>query len=141
MLGENAFSPQTIQEECLALSRPTPLIWRSAREQGIVEMRKLEQVKLSIERYIEKYQSWEDRSPVVDQGLLYNWFIAGLSSRERQSVTGCAMRGECCQEVGVADMMEYLRRKERKNATSSALAEKEESGSGDVPRSAFFLFG
>ncbi|CDJ34464.1 uncharacterized protein EMH_0020390 [Eimeria mitis] len=113
--GENAFPPETIQEECLRL----------CREQGVEELRKLKQGKLSIERCIEKYQALANRSPMVDAELLYTWFIAGLSPGGRQSVIGWApdreMRGE---KVELADMMEYLRRMERKNANSTLTTQK-----------------
>ncbi|CDJ31273.1 uncharacterized protein EMH_0065470 [Eimeria mitis] len=106
----------------------------SAREQAMAELRKLEQGKLSIKRYIEKYQSLVNRSPMVTAELHYNWFIAGLEPVVRQTVTGWAtdreMRGE---KVELADMMEYLRRIERTHATSTALAEKQESGPGNDP--------
>ncbi|CDJ34709.1 uncharacterized protein EMH_0092340 [Eimeria mitis] len=69
----------------------------SASEQVMAELRKLKQGKLSIERYIEKYQSLVNRSPMVDAELHNNWFIAGLAPGVRQTVTGWAtdreMRG------------------------------------------------
>lgn len=91
------------------------------------ELRKLKQGKLSIERYIEKYSSLVQKSHTLDPELVYQWFIAGLSPGERQSVTGWAadreLRGEA---VSLQAMMDYLRIKERKNATVTALAEKGE---------------
>ncbi|CDJ35273.1 uncharacterized protein EMH_0024990 [Eimeria mitis] len=107
---------------------------RSAREQAMEELRKLKQGKLSIERYIEKYQSLVKRSPMVAAEPHCNWFIVGLSPVVRQTVTGWAtdkgMRGK---NVDLVDMVEYLRRMEKKNATSTALAEKEEGGPRNDP--------
>ncbi|CDJ36031.1 uncharacterized protein EMH_0057780 [Eimeria mitis] len=104
---------------------------RYASEQAMEKLGKVEQGKLSIDCYIEKYRSFVDRNPMVDLELLDNWFRAGLSSGERQSVAGWAtgreMRGE---KVEFGGMIEYLRRRDRKNATSIALAEKEK-GPGD----------
>ena len=60
---------------------------RSAREQALGELRKLKQGKLSIDRYIEKYQSLVQESHNVDPELQHQWFIAGLAPGERQSVT------------------------------------------------------
>ena len=60
---------------------------RSAREPALGELRKLKQGKLSIDRYIEKYQSLVQKSHNVDPALQYQWFIAGLAPGERQSVT------------------------------------------------------
>ena len=44
---------------------------RSAREQALGELRKLKQGKLSIDRYIEKYQSLVQKSHNVDPELQY----------------------------------------------------------------------
>ncbi|CDJ29969.1 uncharacterized protein EMH_0054110 [Eimeria mitis] len=105
-----------------------------ASEQAMAELRKLKQGKLSIERYIEKYQSLVNRSPMVDAELHNNWFIAGLAPGVRQTVTGWATDREMRDgKVELADMMEYLRRMKKKNATSTALAEKKESGPGNNP--------
>ena len=106
----------------------------SASEQAMAELRKLKQGKLSVERYIEKYQSLVNRSPMVAPELHYQWFIAGLDPVVRQTVTGWATGREMMgDKVELADMMEYLRRMEKKNATPTALAEKEESGPGNNP--------
>ncbi|CDJ35685.1 uncharacterized protein EMH_0099810 [Eimeria mitis] len=79
----------------------------SAREQAMAELRKLEQGKLSIKRYIEKYPSLVNRSSMVAAELHYIWFIAGLEPVVRQTVNGWAtereMRGE---KVELADTME-----------------------------------
>ena len=63
---------------------------RSAREQSLGELRNLKQGKLSIDRYIEKYQSLVQKSHNVDPELQYQWFIAGLAPGECQSVTAWA---------------------------------------------------
>ena len=44
---------------------------RSAREQALGELRKLKQGKLSIDRYIEKYQSLVQKGHNVDPELQY----------------------------------------------------------------------
>ncbi|CDJ28180.1 uncharacterized protein EMH_0099790 [Eimeria mitis] len=82
-----------------------------------------------MECYIEKYQSLVNRSPMVDAE-----FIAGLLPGVRQTVIALATDRELrAKKAELADMMEYLRRLERKTATSTALAEKEESGPGNDP--------
>ena len=72
----------------------------------------------------------------MDPELQYQWFIAGLAPGERQSVTAWAadreMKGEV---VGLDTMVQFLRIKERTNATATALAEKGELvGGGDPDR-------
>lgn len=100
---------------------------RSAREQALAELRTLKQGKLSIERYIEKYQSLIQKSHNVDPELQYQWFIAGLTPGERQSVTSWAADKEMDGTlVGLDAMMQFLRIKDRKNATATALADKGE---------------
>lgn len=100
---------------------------RSAREQALGELRKLKQGKLSIDRYIEKYQSLLQKSHNVAPELQYQWFLAGLAPGERQSLTAWSadreLRGE---EVRMDTMLQFLRIKERRNATITALAEKGE---------------
>lgn len=100
---------------------------RSARETALGELRTLKQGKLPIERYVEKFQSLLHKSHKVDQELEYQWFIAGLAPGERQSVTAWAadkeLRGE---SVGLVDMVKFLRIKDRKNATRTALADKDD---------------
>ena len=107
---------------------------RSAREQAIGELRKLKQGKLSIDRYIEKYQSLVQKSHKVDPELQYQWFIAGLTSGERQSVTAWATDRELKGEVvGLDTMVQFLRIKERRNATATGLADKGELVGGGNP--------
>ena len=72
---------------------------RSARDQPLGELRKLNQGKLSINSFIEKYQSLVQKSHNVDPELQYEWFIAGLAPGE----LGYSMdsgqrinRGSCC---------------------------------------------
>ena len=90
---------------------------RSAREQALGELRKLKQGKLSIDRYIEKYQSLVQKSHNVDPELRYQWFIAGLAPGERQSVTSWAAQRELKGEVvGLDTMVQFLRIKERRSA-------------------------
>ena len=107
---------------------------RSAREQALGELRNLKQGKLSIDRYIEKYQSLVEKSHNVDPELQYQWFIAGLGPGERQSVTAWmadrALKGEV---VGLDTMVQFLRIKERRNATAPALADKGELVGGGNP--------
>ena len=107
---------------------------RSAREQALGELRKLKQGKLSIDRYIEKYHSLVQKSHNVDPELQYQWFIAGLNPGERQALTtwtaGIDMKGEV---VGLDTMVQFLRMKERRNATATALAEKGELVGGGNP--------
>ena len=97
---------------------------RSAREQALGELRKLKQGKLSIDRYIEKYQSLVQKSHNVDPELQYQWFIAGLNPGDRQALTAWTadkdMKGEV---VGLDTMVQFLRM-ERRNATATALANK-----------------
>ncbi|CDJ34637.1 uncharacterized protein EMH_0091600 [Eimeria mitis] len=50
----------------------------SPSKQAMAELRKLKQGKRSVERYIEKYKSLVNRSPMVAAELHYQWFIAGL---------------------------------------------------------------
>lgn len=75
--------------------RPLP---RSAGEKAVGALRKLKQVKISIEGYIEKYYSLMGKSCTVDPVLLYQWLVTGFFPGERQSVTGWAaekeLRGE-----------------------------------------------
>ncbi|CDJ34054.1 uncharacterized protein EMH_0087490 [Eimeria mitis] len=100
----------------------------------MAELRKLKQGKLSVERYIEKYQSLVNRSPMVAAELHYQWFIEGMDPVVWQTVSGWVMDREMRGEkVELAGMMEYLRRMEKKDATPTALAEKEESGHGNNP--------
>ena len=107
---------------------------RSAREQALGELRKLKQGKLSIDRYIEKYQYLVQKSHNVDLELQYQWFIAGPAPGERQSVTAWAadkeMKGEV---VGLDTMVQFLRIKERRNATATALADKGQLLGGGNP--------
>ena len=82
----------------------------AAREQALGELRKLKQGKLSIDRYIEKYQSLVQKSHSVDPELRYQWFIAGLAPGERQSVTAWAADREPKGEVlGLDTMVQFLR--------------------------------
>lgn len=98
---------------------------RAAREQATAELRKLKQGKLSIERYIEKFQALCRKAHQLDPALVYQWFIAGLATGERQAVTGWAADKEMSQQpVGLEEMMNFLRIKDRKNATETALGEK-----------------
>ncbi|CDJ35656.1 LOW QUALITY PROTEIN: uncharacterized protein EMH_0028290 [Eimeria mitis] len=114
--------------------RATLQVYSGVRKQAMAELRKLKQGKLSIERHIEKYQSLVNRSPMVGAEFHYNWFIAGLSPGVRQTVIGGATDREMRDEqVQLADMMEYLCRMERKDATSTALAEKEKRVPGNEP--------
>ena len=107
---------------------------RSAREQALGELRKLKQGKLSIDRYIEKYQSLVQKSHNVDPELQYQWFIAGLAPWKRQSVTAWAADRELKGEVvGLDTMVQFLRIKERRNATATALADKGELVGGGDP--------
>lgn len=107
---------------------------RSAREQALGELRKLKQGKLSIDRYIEKYQFLVQKSHNVDPELQYQWFIAGLAPGERQSVTAWAADRELKGEVvGLDTMVQFLRIKERRNATATALADKCELAAEDNP--------
>ena len=107
---------------------------RSAREQALGELRKLKQGKLSIGRYIEKYQSLVQKSHNVDPELQYQWFIAGLAPGERQSVSAWAADRELKGEVvGLDTMVQFLRIKERRNATATAPADKSELLGGGNP--------
>ena len=107
---------------------------RSAREQALGELRKLKQGKLSIDRYIETYQSLVQKNHNVDPELQYQWFIAGLAPGERQSVTAWAADRELKGEVvGLDTMVQLLRMKERRNATATALADKGELLAGGNP--------
>ena len=107
---------------------------RSAREQALGELRKLKQGKLSTDRYIEKYQSLVQKIHNVDPELQYQWFIAGLAPGERQSITAWAADKELKGEVvGVDTMVQFLRIKERRNATANALADKGELVGGGNP--------
>ena len=100
---------------------------RSAREQALGELRKLKQGKLSIDRYIEKYQSLVQQSYNVDPELQYIWFIAGMAPGKSQSVTAWAADRELKGKVvGLDTMVQFLRIKERRNATATALAERRE---------------
>ena len=107
---------------------------RSAREQALGALRKLKQGKLSIDRHIEKYQSLVQKSHNVDPELQYQWFIAGLNPGERQDLTAWTadrdMKGEV---VGLDTMVQFLRIKERRNATATALADKGELLGGGNP--------
>ena len=104
---------------------------RSAREQALGELKKLKQGRLSIDRYIEKYQFL---SPNVDPELQYQWFIAGLAPGERQSVTAWAADRELKGEVvGLDTMVQFLRIEERRNATATAKADKGELLGGGNP--------
>ena len=107
---------------------------RSAREQALGELRKLKQGRLSIGRYIEKYQSLVQKSHNVDPELQYQWFKAGLAPGERQSVTEWAADRELKGEVvGLDTVVQFLRIKERRNATATALANKGELVGGGNP--------
>ena len=100
---------------------------RSAREQALGELRKLKQGKLSIDRYIEKYQSLVQKSHNVDPEIQYQRFIAGLAPGERQSVTAWLANRELKGEVvGLDTMVQFLRIKGRRNASATALADKGE---------------
>ncbi|CDJ28248.1 uncharacterized protein EMH_0039200 [Eimeria mitis] len=125
---------QNAPEDFQLLLASSLFIPASAREQAMAELRNLKQGKLSVERYVEKYQSLVNGSPMVAAELHYQWFMAGLEPVVRQTVTGWATDREMRDEkVELADMMKYLRRMEKKNATPTALAEKEESGPGNNP--------
>ena len=107
---------------------------RSAREQALGELRTLKQGKLSIDRYIEKYQSLVQKSHNVDPELQCQWFIAGRAPGERQSVTAWAADRELKEEVvGLNTMVQFLRIKERGNAAATALADKGELLGGGNP--------
>ena len=107
---------------------------RSAREQALGKFRKLKQGKLAIDRYIEKYQSLVQKSHNVDPELQYQWFIAGLAPGERQFVTAWAADRELKGEaVGLDTMVQFLRLKELRNATATALANKGELVGGGNP--------
>ena len=100
---------------------------RPAREQALGELRNLKQGKLASDRYNEKYQSLVQKSHNVDPELQYQWFIAGVAPGERQSVTAWAADRELKGEgVGLDTMVQFLRSKERRNATPTALADKGE---------------
>ena len=100
---------------------------RSAKEQALGELRKLKKGKLSRDRYIEKYQSLVQKSHNVDPELQYQWLIAGLTPEERQSARAWPADRELKAEVvGLGTMVQFLRIKERRNATATALAEKGE---------------
>ena len=103
---------------------------RSAREQALRELRKLKQGKLSIDCYIEKYQSLVQKSHNVAPELQYQWFIAGLAPGERQSVTAWAADRDVHGEViGLNTKVQFLRIKECGNAIATALADKGELAS------------
>ncbi|CDJ35849.1 Retrotransposon nucleocapsid protein, related [Eimeria mitis] len=108
---------------CLLIAHEPPL---GLGEQAVAQLRKLKRGKLSIERYIEKYQSLVNRNPMVDTELHYNWFIAGLSPGVRQTVTGQStdmeMRGE---KVELAEMMEYLRRMKLQRFPKSIITDRD----------------
>ena len=107
---------------------------RSAREQALGELRKLKQGKLSIDRCIDKYQFLVQKSHIMDPELQYQRFIAGLNPGERQSVTAWAADREPKGEVvGLDTMVQFLRIKERRNATATALADKGELLGGGNP--------
>ena len=107
---------------------------RSAREQALGELRKLKHGKLPIDRYIEKYQSLVQKSHNMDPESQYQWFIAGLAPGERQSVTAWAadrhLKGDV---VGLDTMVQFLRMRECRNATATALADKGELIGGGNP--------
>ena len=70
----------------------------------------------------------------MDPELQYQWFIAGLAPGERQSVTAWSAYRELKGEVvGLDTMVQFLRMKERRNATAIALAEKGELVGGGDP--------
>ena len=64
---------------------------RSIRGQSLRALRKLKQGRLSIDRYIDKYQSLVHKNHNVDPELQYQWFIAGLAPGERQFVAAWAV--------------------------------------------------
>ena len=107
---------------------------RSAREQALGELRKLKQGKRALDRYIEKYQPLVQNNHSADPELQYQWFIAGLTPGERQSVTAWAadraLKGEV---VGLDTTVQFLRIKERRDATATALANKGELVGGGNP--------
>ncbi|CDJ30110.1 LOW QUALITY PROTEIN: uncharacterized protein EMH_0055330 [Eimeria mitis] len=126
--------PRTIQGEGPPLSGESMFNRAVAMEMAMDEMRKLKQGKMSTGCYIEKYQALLARSPVLDQQLLCDWFIAGLSPEERVAVAGWAVDREMSGEiVELADMMEFLRIKERKYATITALAKMKDGSFGTDP--------
>ena len=99
---------------------------RSARRQALGELRKLNK-KLPIDLYTDKYQSPVQKSHNVNPERQYEWFIAGLTPGERQSVTAwAAYRQLKAEMVGVDTMVQLLRIEERRNATATALADKDE---------------
>ena len=70
----------------------------------------------------------------MDPELQYQWFIAGLAPGERQSVTAWVADRELNgEEVGLDIMVQFLRIKERRNATATALADKGEPVGGGNP--------
>ena len=107
---------------------------RSAREQALGELRKLKQGKLSIDRYIEKYQSLVQKSHNVGPDLQYQWFIAGLNPGDRQALTTWTADKDMKGEVVELDtMVQFLRMKERRDATATELADKAELLGGGNP--------
>ena len=105
---------------------------RSAREQALGELRKLKQGKLSIDRYIEKYQPLVQKSHNVDPDT--QWFIAGRAPGERQSVPAWAAERELKRELVRLDtVVQFLRLKERRNAIATALVDKGELVGGGDP--------
>lgn len=107
---------------------------RSVREQALGELRKLRQGKLSIARYIEKFEYLVEKSHPVDEELRYQWFIAGLKPGEREAVTAWASGRRIDQQPATLDaMMQFLKIKEHMNATPTALAEKGELTGEDNP--------
>ena len=120
---------------CLVCASPSGKVHAKVRSgQALGELRKLKQGKLSIDRYIEKYQSLVQKSHNVYPDLQYQWFLAGQAPGERQSVTARAADRERKGEViGLDTMVQFLRMKGRRNATATALTDKGELLGGGNP--------
>ena len=70
----------------------------------------------------------------MDSELQYQWFIARLAPGERQSVRAWAADRELKGAVvGLDTVVQFLRIKERRNATATALADKGELLGGGNP--------